>query len=213
MAIVTNYSTLETEVARILNRTDLATDVPNFIQRAMASLRRDERARMLVDLSPLDVSTEATDLPSDIDSLYSVAHDGPTYFGPLALTDLGGLTKYKALLSITTGVPAACAIRRDGAGNVQLMVAPEPNATFSLQAQYWAKPAEISSTNPTSVFLTNEPDIVIYGALVESAPFLKDDDRIGMWEQQLEKRLERMGRAQKRLAFSGEMVDPPRRVF
>lgn len=167
-----------------------------------------------MDLTPLSVSTEATDLPSDIDSLYSVAHDGPNHFGPLDLTDLGGLTKYKALLTgDTTGVPAACAIRRDGAGNIQLVVAPEPNATFSLQAQYWAKPAEISTTSPTSVFLTEETDIVIYACLLESAPFLKDDDRIQMWETQLEKRLERMGRAQKRLAFSGEMVDPPRRVF
>jgi len=180
----------------------------------MVSLRRDSRAVVLVDLTPLEVTVEETALPEDIDSLYSVAHDGPTSFGPLDLTDLGGLTKYKALLTgDTTGVPVACAIRRDGAGNVSLVVAPEPNATFQFQAQYWAKPAQISVSNPTSVFLTNEPDIVIYAALVESAPFLKDDQRIGMWEQQLEKRLERMGRAQQRLAFSGEMVDPPRRVF
>lgn len=169
---------------------------------------------VLVDLTPLVVTTEATDLPADIDSLYSVAHDGPNHFGPLDLTDLGGLTQYKALHSgEATGVPVACAIRRDGAGNVSLVVAPEPNATFNLQAQYWAKPAETSTSSPTSVFLTENPDIEIYAALVESAPFLKDDQRIQMWEQQLEKRLERLGRAQQRLAFSGEMVDPPRRVF
>lgn len=204
------------EVARILNRADLTTDVPNFIQRGEASLNRDERCKQLVDLSPLSVSAEATDLPSDFAELYSVAHDGSTYFGALKMTDLGGLTRYKALHGITTGVPVACAIRRDADGNYQLMVAPEPNATFLLQAQYFAGLTNgnaLSPTNPTSTFLTANPDIYIYAALVESAPFLKDDQRIDMWEQQLEKRLERLGRANNRALFSGEMTDEPRLSF
>lgn len=191
----------------------MSTDVPAFIQRGEASLNRDERCKQLVDLSPLSVSTEATDLPSDFAELYSVAHDGSDTFGPLTITDLGGLTKYKALLSITTGVPAACAIRRDADGNFQLMVSPEPNATFLLQAQYYAGIGTVSTTNPTSVFLTANPDIYVYAALVESAPFLKDDQRIDMWEQQLEKRLERLGRARERALFSGEMNDDPRLTF
>jgi len=167
-----------------------------------------------VDLTPLSVSAEATDLPSDIDSLYSVAHDGPNVFGPLVLTDLGGLTKYKALLSgDATGVPAACAIRQDGAGNTTLIVAPEPNATFALQAQYWAKLTPVSSTVPTSRFLTENPDIYLYAALLESAPYLKDDNRIPVWKGELEERLEKMGLATQRLIFGGEMVDEPRLVF
>ena len=165
-----------------------------------------------MDLSPLTVSAEATDLPSDIDSLYSVAHDGSNVYGPLVLTDLGGLTKYKALLG-DTGTPAACAIRQDGAGNTTLIVAPEPNATFSLQAQYWAKLTPVSATVPTSRFLTENPDIYLYAALLESAPYLKDDQRIPVWKGELEERLEKMGLATQRLVFGGEMVDEPRLVF
>jgi hypothetical protein len=214
MAIVTTYSTLKTEIADILNRVDLADAIENFIQRAEASLKRDDRAKLLVDLTPLAVSSEEVSMPDDFGELYSVAHDGPNYFGPLEQTDLGGLTKYKALLSgNATGVPAAVAVREDGTGAVSLVFAPEPNATFNLQAQYWAELTALNSGNPTNRWLERHPDIYIYAALVESAPYLKDDQRIQVRESQLEKRLERMGRQTQRRAFSGEMVDEPRLVF
>lgn len=205
---------MKTEIADILNRTDLSSAIENFIQRAEASLQRDERAKLLVDLTPLSVGTEVISMPDDFGELYSVAHDGPNFFGPLVQTDLGGLTKYKALLTgNTTGIPAAVAVREDGAGAVSLVFSPEPNDTFALQAQYWAELTPINVGNPTNRWLDNHPDIYIYAALVESAPYLKDDQRIQVWESQLEKRLERMGRQTQRRAFSGEMTDEPRMVF
>lgn len=166
-----------------------------------------------MDISPFSVSTEETPLPADIDSLYSVAHDGPNVFGPLSLTDLGGLTKYKALLSITTGVPAASAIREKGDGSVFLMVSPEPNATFALQLQYWAKLTALSTSDTTNRWLLDHPDVYVYAALVESAPFLKDDQRIPVWQGMLESALDLMDASTQRRAFSGEMVDEPRMVF
>jgi len=166
-----------------------------------------------MDLTPFSVSSEETPLPGDYDSLYSVAHDGPNFFGPLSQTDLGGLTRYKALHSITTGVPVACAIREDAAGSVALMVAPEPNATYLLQLQYWAKLSTLSDTNATNRWLIEHPDIYVYAALVESAPYLKDEQRMPMWKGELEARLNAMDAQTQRRAFSGEMVDEPRLVF
>lgn len=176
-------------------------------------MRRSGRAKLLVDLTPFVVTTEATALPDDVDSLYSVAHDGPNYFGPLDLTDLGGLTIYKARLSITTGVPAACAIRESVAGAVSLMVAPEPNASFSFQFQYWAKLIPLSANNTTNRWLNEHPDIYVYASLVESAPYLKDDNRMPMWKTELNERLDELDTSTQRRAFSGEMTDAPRRVF
>ncbi len=159
------------------------------------------------------VAAEEVAVPQDIDSLYSVAHDGPNVFGPLSLTDLGGLTKYKALHSITTGVPIAVAIREDAAGTVSLMFAPEPDQSYDLQCQYWAKLNPLNDTDNVNRWLLEHPDIYVYAALVESAPYLKDDQRVQLWEAQLEKRLERLGQQTQRRAFSGEMVDEPRLVF
>lgn len=159
------------------------------------------------------MTTEATALPADTDSLYSVAHDGPNYFGPLDLADLGGLTVYKARHSITTGVPVACAIREDNAGNVSLMVAPEPNDSFSFQLQYWAKLIPLSANNTTNRWLNEHPDLYVYACLVESAPYLKDDNRMPMWKGELNERLDTLDLSTQRRAFSGEMTDTPRRVF
>ena len=153
-----------------------------------------------------------TALPSEIDSLYSVAHQGPNYFGPLVLTDLGGLQKYKALHSITTGVPVACAIKGDS-GAVFLQVAPIPDAEYALQMQYWTRLAQLSATSPTSRFLNENADIYVYATLVESAPFLKDDSRIQVWKGMLDESLNELDAATQRLTFSGEMTDEPRLVF
>ncbi len=166
-----------------------------------------------MDLTPFSVSSEVTSLPADVFALYSVAHDGPNVFGPLSLTDLGGLTKYKALHSITTGVPVAYAIRGDAAGTVFLLVAPEPDQTYALQCQYWAKLTNLSVANPSNRWLDEHPDIYLYAALVESAPFLKDDERIQTWAGMLEQRLVDLDMATQELLFSGEMVDEPRLVF
>lgn len=215
MPLVTSYATLQTEILDILNRSDAATTaaVPGFIQRAEAMLKRETRAKLLADLTPFSVSSEETPLPSDFDSLYSVAHDGPNIFGPLTLTDLGGLTKYKALHSITTGVPVACAIRVDNAGSVGLMVAPEPDGTYLFQLQHWSKLVDLSDSNTINRWLLAHPDIYVYASLVESAPYLKDEQRMPMWKGELEERLNALDAATQRLAFSGEMTDEPRLVF
>ncbi len=214
MAIVTTYATLKTEIADILNRTDLSSAVEGFIQRAEAAIRRDGRAKLLVDLTPFAVSAEENSLPGDFDSLYSVAHDGPNYFGPLSQTDLGGLTEYKGLLTgNATGIPAAVAIREDASGSTSLMVAPEPNGSFALQLQYWSKLSTLSDTNPSNRWLLEHPDIYIYAALVESAPYLKADERIQTWQGLLTDRLNLLDEQTQRRMFSGEMVDEPRLVF
>ena len=39
----------------------------------------------------------------------------------------------------------------------------------------------MSSTNTTNWLLTLAPDIYLYGALLESAPYIKEDARIQTW--------------------------------
>jgi hypothetical protein len=37
-------------------------------------------------------------------------------------------------------------------------------------------------SNTTNWLLTEAPDVYLYGALVHTAPYLKDDARIAIWE-------------------------------
>lgn len=44
----------------------------------------------------------------------------------------------------------------------------------------------------TNWLLTNYPDVYLFGALVESAPFVRDDDRLPIWEAELQRRLDEL---------------------
>jgi hypothetical protein len=41
----------------------------------------------------------------------------------------------------------------------------------------------------TNWLLTQHPDLYLYAALVESAPYLKDDERIALWRAELDRRI------------------------
>lgn len=55
-----------------------------------------------------------------------------------------------------------------------------PNAnTFELQ--YFASLPPLDDINQTNWLVSKYPDVYLYGALCESAPFLRDDDRLQTW--------------------------------
>ena len=40
----------------------------------------------------------------------------------------------------------------------------------------------LSDADPTNWVLSDYPNLYLYGSLLHSAPFLKDDMRLGMWQ-------------------------------
>jgi len=211
MALVTDYASLQTELASLLMRSDLTDNLPGFIQRAEASLRRDERTKLLVMLDDLSVSTAETDLPSDYDSLESLDHTGGTYYGPIETVPLNQLGEAFGRFG-QTGVPAFAAVVTDVAGN-RLRWAPAPDATYTVQAAYWSKLVPLSASNTTNRFLLAHPDIYLYSAAVESAPHLREDPRIQVWRDEREIRLNELESSTQRALYSGTLSKRPGRVF
>ena len=41
----------------------------------------------------------------------------------------------------------------------------------------------LSDSNTTEQMLTNNPDVYLYGALLEAEPFLMNDERVPLWER------------------------------
>lgn len=212
MALITDYSTLQTHIANTLNRPSLTADgvVPNLIQQFESSARRGITiqdpstgdwmtvpVRNLVDRATFQVSADGTDLPTDIDSIESFYHDGPTYFGPITMVPADQIPVYKANYG-DTGVPEFAAITAN-----KLRFAPEADATYSLRMTYWQKITSLSAQNTTNWLLTNHPDIYLYGALCESAPYLKDDARLAMWKTELRDRVLALEASNERKQFGG----------
>lgn len=179
MAKITSYSTLQTEVANRLNRGDLTDDIPGFIQSFEDWARHDERLWKLSDRSTIQVSADGLALPSDFVKLESWYHDTTTYMGPITIVPADEIARIKASHG-RTGVPQFAAITQ---GRVRF--APTPDATYDTKMTYWRRFLRLSDTQASNYLITDMPAIYLYGALLESAPFLKNDDRIPTWERRL----------------------------
>ena len=70
---------------------------------------------------------------------------------------------------------------------------------------YWRKVDVLSTSNTTNWLIDDHPDIYIYGALVHTAPYLKDDARLPVWESRLEKAINEIDQATEDEMFSGSM--------
>jgi len=183
--VITTYSELQTSIATWLIKTNLTSQIPEFIQLLESRLRRDRRARKLQNTT-LSASTGDHTLPSDFRSLESLTHGGPTYFGEIQIVPADRIPEIKARLG-TTGVPSHGAIL-----DTIIRFGPAPDATYSLKFSYWRKLDPLSDSNTTNWMLEDHPDIYLYGSLLESAPFLKDDTRVAVWERRYEQALEEL---------------------
>jgi len=52
---------------------------------------------------------------------------------------------------------------------------------------FYKKIDALSDSNTTEQMLTNNPDVYLYGALLEAEPFLMNDQRVGLWLAAFEK--------------------------
>lgn len=203
MALTTDYSSLQTNIADWLNRSDLTSAIPVFIQNAERALRRDHRVRKL-QARTLNVAVEDVSLPSDYGANEALYHNGPTYYHEIEVVPTGDLAALKQSHG-TTGRPAYASFLDD-----VIRFAPVPDATYTLRWTYWRKIESLSATQSTNWLILEHPDIYLYAALLESAPFLKGDDRLAVWASELEKRLEQLHLDTERKHWSGSLARRPR---
>ena len=62
------------------------------------------------------------------------------------------------------------------------LIAPTPDATYPIEVLAYMQPQYLDATNQTNFFSNYTPNMLLYGTLLEAAPFLKNDDRLPTWE-------------------------------
>jgi len=62
------------------------------------------------------------------------------------------------------------------------VVAPTPDQAYPFEVLYWEMPALLDAVNTQNWISIYAPEVLLYSALLECAPFLKDDQRIQTWE-------------------------------
>ena len=171
---LTTYAELKASVADWLNREDLAAAIPSFIALAEADMNRKLKDWRMDVVLPVTLSGQYTALPSGWLSTTRLNLTTPT--SRLDLASDGALAEMRFQRGDVAGKPTSYA---HTAGSIE--VYPTPDASYTAELVYRAKIASLSDAAPTNWLLTAAPDCYLYGALMQSAPYLKDDARIAIW--------------------------------
>jgi hypothetical protein len=62
------------------------------------------------------------------------------------------------------------------------LVVPTPDADYTTEILYYQLPPLLDEENQTNWLSAFAPNLLLYGALLEATPFLKNDDRIQTWQ-------------------------------
>lgn len=174
-----NYGTLKSTIATWLNRSDLTTYIPDFVRFAEQRIHyggSEPYASPPLRIPSMQVRTTGSisdgriELPEDMVELQriSVSVGGYnaelTYIPPQAYAELSNSQSTPSVYTIADNA---------------ILVAGTGAADYTLD--YYEKFTGLLVDTDTNWLLTNAPTVYLYGALVETAPFLYDDPRFQMW--------------------------------
>lgn len=172
---LSSYSELKSTVASYLARNDLTAVIPDFIRLAEERLRRDLRIRQMLVVATANTTggdstvglptdfLEMRDIHVNLNPVVQLSYKAPNAFYSSGKSGLSGKpTEYTVLAA-------------------EFQLAPIPDAAYTLQMLYYAKPALLSDSNASNVFLANCPDALLYAALGEAEPYLMNDARLQTW--------------------------------
>lgn len=203
---ISNYGELKTAVANWLNRDDLTSRIPEFIEIARANINRDLRGvRERLDLT---IDAQIVAVAETVGDIYSIALDG---VGPLAAVTPDRIQYQLSLWADTTGRPQYFAFTPGIAGGGSLSVSPAPDQDYTAKVVYQPQLAAFSADADTNDVLTNHLDIYLNAALVAATPFLKDDQRIPVWDGAYTKAIEGLRQSMMRRQYPGTPIARPRR--
>lgn len=63
------------------------------------------------------------------------------------------------------------------------LITPTPDAAYPFEVLYYELPPLLDETVQTNWLTEYAPQLLLYGTLLEATPFLKNDDRIAVWQQ------------------------------
>jgi len=171
------FAGLKATIADYLNRDDLTAIIPSFITIAEAKFNRKLRTRQMIKRANGQIETAFFAYPSD----WLQAKEFQLNTNPIVrlqfVTEAYG-DELKANRYVSIGQPAYYTIT-----GTQLEFIPAPDSTYSAELTYYAKIPALSDANTSNWLLAYAPDLYLYGALLEAAPYLKDDERLAVWSQ------------------------------
>lgn len=200
---ITTFDELKTAVRNYLDRDDLTNRIPEFISLAEDRAAKDLRIRAMETSSDITMTadTQTTALPT-------------RFLGAIRLYIQNTTSDYRRMeyltpanfwlreLSDATSIPKLYTIEGEN-----FVWAPIPDQTYTAKLLYYQRFAALSSASDTNWFLSNARGVLLYGALLEAAPFLEDDTRALTWATFYDDAVSRVIKSDKRDRYpEGELM-------
>jgi len=194
---MTTYAELQSTIAGYLARSDLTTQIPDFIRLAEVRLRRDLRIRQMLTSTTITCTsgTATVSIPSDflqvsdfvvnVNPVQPLTYQSPALFSRNSrTTDVGKPLDYTVLAST-------------------FKLAPVPDTGYTLTLIYSAAPPFLSDSNTSNTFLTVCPDLILYASLLEAEPYLMNDARINTWGTMFDRAMSALTTSDEQGQYSG----------
>jgi len=199
---ISNYANLQTTIADFLNRDDLTSAIPTFIQLGESQMNRDIRhwemeARVSGQQSQGD---QYMQLPADwLETIrFHLTSQGTD---AVELASLASIADKRAAVDDQAGRPRFYAHVR---GEFELFPTPDEDTDFELL--YYQKIPALSDSSTTNWLLEYAPDIYLYASLAHSAPYLQEDARIAVWAQMYSAAVAQLNAQSERVKNSGSGI-------
>lgn len=172
---ISTYAELKTAVANWLHRSDLSSVASDFVALGEWKINRMLRvSAMEADLNVV-IAAGVAALPADYVSMKFAYIDG---------TPTQGMNR-KTAEWILRNFPSRAADtkpRNYARQGTNLIFGPYPNSAYTVKGVYYKRLPPLSDSNTTNYFTASAPDLLLYAALLEAAPYLKGDERIPVWQ-------------------------------
>ncbi|MDB5611326.1 MAG: hypothetical protein JWP25_8226 [Bradyrhizobium sp.] len=181
--MIGSYTDLQAAVIEYLAREQdaiLTARVPTFIQLAEAKFNRELLVRQMERRSTTimgdgEDEPEFVSLPDGFQSMRRIRLSSVTGKPHLEYMATAALDEFRCARADTPGRPQYFAIY----GN-EIEIAPTPDGPYTVEMVFRQNVPPLAA-NASNWLLTLAPDLYLYGALLESAPYIKEDARIQTW--------------------------------
>lgn len=186
VAAVMTYDSLVNDISTYLERTDQATldKIPQFIMFAEQVLASEIKflGNLTVADGTMTTSNPILDKPARWRKTvsFNVTVAGERF--PVFLRKYEYVREYWPD-DTKTGVPAFYC----DYDYTHWLVAPTPASAYSFQVLYYERNQPLDSTNQSNWFTQYAPQAMLYGSLLQAMPFLKNDERIPVWQSMYDK--------------------------
>ena len=194
---ITTYSGLQSSIANWLDRDDLTSVIQDFISLAEHRMERSVRHYKMVERSTGALDSQYSAVPADwLETIRFSITDGNT--SKVEQTTVSDLMDKRAAGLNQTGRPRFYAHVGE-----TFELYPTPDQTYNIELLYYQKIPALSGSQTSNWILDMAPDAYLYGALLQAAPYLGEDERVQVWNGLYTAAISELNAANEKTRYSG----------